>query len=72
MVYVPQTWLQEMNINIEDMEHIMHTDQTGQFPVVSSQGNMYIMLLCKTDGNLILVEPMKNRTSGEICKAYKK
>ena len=54
------------------MKHVMYTDQTRQFPVVSSQGNKYIMVLCKTDGNLILVKPMKNRTSGKICKAYEK
>ena len=28
------------------------------------------MVLCKTDGNLILVKPMKNRISGKMCKAY--
>ena len=37
---------------------------------MSSQGNRYIIGLCKTDGNLILVEPMKNRTSSKMCKAY--
>ena len=26
--------------------------------------------LYEKDGNLILVEPMKSRTSGEICRAY--
>ena len=30
------------------------------------------MILCKTDGNLILIEPTKNRTSGKMCKAYNK
>ena len=30
------------------------------------------MVLCETDENLILIEPMKNRTSGKMCKAYKK
>ena len=50
----------------------MYTNQTRQVPVVSSQRNRYIMMLCETDGNLILVEPMKNRTSGEMYKAYEK
>ena len=50
----------------------MYTNQTGKFPVVSSQGNWYLMVLCKTDGNLILIKPMKNRISGETCQAYEK
>ena len=48
----------------------MYTSQTEQFPVMSSQENRYIMVLCKTDRNLILVKPRKNRTSSKMCKAY--
>ena len=72
LVIKPQSQLREISIYIEDMKHIMYTDQKGQFPGMSSQGNRYIMVLCKTDGSLILVKPMKNRTLGEMCKAYKK
>ena len=71
VVFATQSRVREINVYIKDMKHIIYTDQTGQFPVVSSQGNRYIMVLCKTDGNLILVKPIKNRTSGEMCKAYK-
>ena len=67
VVHMPQLWLQEICINIEDMKHLMYTDQTGKFPVVSSQGHRYIMVQCKTYGTFILVEPMKNRTLGEMC-----
>ena len=56
---------------VEDMRHNMYTNQTGQFPVVSSQDNHYKMVLCKAVGNIILVEPMKNKTAGEMSKAYK-
>ena len=62
--------MQEVQVNVEDIKHIMYTDQTEQFLVMSIQGKRYIMVLCKTDGNLILVKPMKNRTSGKMCKAY--
>ena len=48
----------------------MCTDKARQFPVLSSQGNRYIMVLCQIDGNFTLVEWMKNGTSGEMCKAY--
>ena len=49
---------------------VMYTDQTSKFPVVASQGNQYIIFLCKIDGNLILVKPLKSRMSGEMCKAH--
>ena len=70
VVFSPQTRVREINVHIEDMECIMYTDHTRQFSVVSSQGNRYIMVLYKTDGSLILLKPMTNRTSREICKAY--
>ncbi len=46
------------------------TDQTGRFPKQSSQGNQYIMVLTKSDSSAILVEPMKNRSAGEMVRAY--
>ena len=49
----------------------MYIDQT-KYLMVSSQGNRYIMVFYKKDRNLILVEPMKTRTSGEMCWAYNK
>jgi hypothetical protein len=48
----------------------IHTNQPGQFPKKSSRGNQYIMVLAKVDSNAILVEPMKNRTAGEMVWAY--
>jgi hypothetical protein len=41
----------------------IYTDQTGHFPVISSKVNKYIMVLYEYDGNAILAEPIKNRTS---------
>ncbi len=46
------------------------TDQTGRFPKKTSCGNQYIMVLINVDSDAILVEPMKNRTSGEMIQAY--
>ncbi len=46
------------------------TDQTGRFPKKSSSGNQYIMVLIDVDSDAILVEPMKNRTSGKMIQAY--
>ena len=40
----------------------IYTDQTGRFPVVSSKGNKYIMVLYDYDSNAILAKPIKDRT----------
>jgi hypothetical protein len=48
----------------------VYTDQTGRFPVISSKRNKYIMVLYEYDGNAVLAEPIKNRTSAELLRAF--
>jgi hypothetical protein len=48
----------------------IYTDQTGIFPVVSSKGNKYIMILYDYDRNTILAQPIKDRTAPELLKAF--
>jgi hypothetical protein len=48
----------------------IYTDQTGRFPVVSSEGNKYIMILYDYDSNAILAQPIKDRTAPELLKAF--
>jgi hypothetical protein len=48
----------------------IYTDQTGRFPVVSSKGNKYIMILYDYDGNAILSQYIKDRTAPELLKAF--
>lgn len=48
----------------------IYTDQTGRFPVPSSRGNKYIMVLYDYDSNAILAEPMKSRNDKEMVRAY--
>jgi hypothetical protein len=48
----------------------IYTDQTGIFPVVSSKGNKYIMILYDYDSNAILAQPIKDRTAPELLRAY--
>ena len=48
----------------------IYSDQPGRFPTKSSRGNQYIMVLTEVDSDAILVEPMKNRTAGEMIRAY--
>jgi hypothetical protein len=48
----------------------IYTDQTGIFPVVSSKGNKYIMMLYYYDSNAILAQPIKDRTAPELYKHF--
>jgi hypothetical protein len=48
----------------------IYTDQTGIFPVVSSKGNKYIMVLYDYDSNIILAQPIKDRTAPELLKSF--
>jgi len=54
----------------DEAQRLMYTNQTGKFPKKSSKGNHYIMVLIEIDSNAILVEAMKNRTAGEMIRAY--
>ncbi len=48
----------------------MFSNQTGQFPTCSQQGNKYIMVMVEIDSNAILVEPMKSRKDEEMIRVY--
>jgi hypothetical protein len=49
-----------------------YTDKTGLFPVMTSNGNTYVMVLYKYDGNAFMAEPIKNITSGELSRSRNK
>ena len=48
------------------MSRTLYTDQTRKLPRTSSHGNKYQMILPKIYSNSTWIEPMKNRTEGEI------
>jgi hypothetical protein len=48
----------------------VYGDLTGRFPIQSSSGHTYILTLYDYDSNTISTEPMKNRTDGEMIRAY--
>jgi hypothetical protein len=48
----------------------IYTDQTGRFPIMSSNGKTYIMILYDYDSNAILAQPIKYRTAPELLKAF--
>ena len=68
ILHSPQKYTREISMVVEDKQHIFYTDQTGQLLVISSQGNWLLLVLCKTNGNVILVEPMNFSTSGKGAK----
>lgn len=47
-----------------------YLDLTGKFPVQSSRGNNYILVVYYHDANAILVQPLKNRNSPTIMDAW--
>ena len=47
-----------------------YSDQTGKFPVQSSRGYQYVMILYDHDSNAILSHPLKTRQASEITTAW--
>jgi hypothetical protein len=47
----------------------IYTDQRVSFPVLSSKGTNYIMILYDYDSNAIMAQPIKDITSSELLGA---
>ena len=62
---------QDYYLKIENMQKI-YMDQTGKFPIMSSNRSKYCFVSYKFDANAILVEPIKNRFAGELVCAHNK
>jgi hypothetical protein len=63
---------QDIMIKVYACTAATYTDQTGHFPITSSRGMKYVMVMCEIDGNQILVEPLPNRSAGQLVAAYNK
>ena len=48
------------------------TDQTGQFPITSGQGNTCIMVLYDNDTNIINETAIKSRLKKDLVQGYDK
>ena len=51
---------QNLLVKVVNVKQTVSSDQTGCFPVQSSQGNRLVMLLYDVDGIYIDAEPMKD------------
>jgi hypothetical protein len=49
----------------------IHTDQTGRFPITSSKGNKYIMILYDYDSNAIIAAALRSRSEHDLVTAYR-
>ena len=54
------------------LSNTMFSDQTGEFPVVSSRNNKFIMIVHHVDSNSTWVEPIKNQLEGTLIEARTK
>ena len=54
----------------EDLLQLIYTDGTGRFPKASRRGMNYIFVMVEMDSGAILVEAMRNRSTGKQCRAY--
>ena len=55
-----------------DISGGIYTDQIGRFPVISSQGNKYILVAYHYNSNTIHAEPLRTRSDLDLTAAYQK
>ena len=56
----------------EQLSNTMFSNQTGEFPFVSSRNNKFIMIVHHVDSNSTWVEPLKNQLEGTLIEARTK
>ena len=66
-----QTRKHDVFVSVQDLQGKVYTDQTGRFPVTSSQGKKYIMIAYDYDSNTITAESLKSRTGEELRNGYR-
>ena len=59
-------------LNISETRGLVHSDLTGRFPVPSSKGYHYLLVVYDYDSNAILMEPLRNRQAKSILDAYQR
>ena len=64
-----ETKTHEVMVLIEETSKI-YTDQTGQFPQISSKGNKYIHIAYVYDTNAIIATPVKSRKGEALLEAH--
>ena len=57
-------------INMEKINGMINTDQTGRFPIMSGQGNTSIMVLYDNDTNVINATAIKSKLKEDMIHGY--
>jgi hypothetical protein len=65
----PDDWTQAVFTQLVNLCDRNHSDSIYRFPIVSSQGNQYILV--SVFNNYVHVEPMASRSADSYVKAYK-
>ena len=55
-----------------EITKLICSDQTGRFPIASSRGNKYVMIVLDYDSNAILSEPIPSRSQQHLLQAFTK
>jgi hypothetical protein len=64
----PDDWMQSVFTKLVNLCDSNHSDATGRFPIVSSQGHQYILV--SVFNNYVHLEPMASRSADSYVKAY--
>ena len=70
--YAPFRKKHDIYVRIYQVRDTIYTDQTGKFPITSSRGHKHIMILCAIDGNVVLANPMMNKSEGAMVEIYQR
>ena len=57
-------------ITLSNIDGKMYSDQTGRFPLPSSRGNKYAVIVYVYDANAILSYTIKNWSTGELLRVF--
>ena len=57
-------------VKVVDITGQVHSDLTGRFPIPSSRGYHYLLVVYDYDSNSILFTPTKSRKAEELLRAY--
>ena len=68
--HTPRARSHQVFVETVELTGKVSTDQTGRFPVTSSCGSKYLMVLYDHDSNAIIREPIKSRSEAEFIRAY--
>ena len=55
-----------------ELTKLICSDQTGRFPITSSKGNKYLMIILDYDSNAIISQPLPSRSQQHLLQAFSK